>query len=224
MEQLFTSITNGGTFTVQTFLMESLVSVVIGFLLSLFLAKTEHESQSFLTTILLLPFIVQIVITLVNGNLGAGVAVAGAFSLVRFRSAQGTGREITAIFLAMASGLATGMGQVFVALFLCFVGILILFFVKALRIGEKDEFRTLIITAPEDVDCDDAFDDIFQKYTTKTELLETRTTNMGSLYRMTYHISLKSNTKIKNFVDELRTKNGNLEISIGRKLNEEGKI
>jgi uncharacterized membrane protein YhiD involved in acid resistance len=165
---------------------------------------------------------VQVIIMLVNGNIGTGVAVAGAFGLVRFRSAAGTAREISMIFLAMAIGLATGMGYVLIAaLFFCIMAAFLLL-LQQLRFGcEKENVRELKITIPENLDCDGLFDDLFRVYTYEAELERVRTSNMGTLYELDYKVILRDEHKIKAFLDELRSRNGNLNISCGRPVTKE---
>ncbi|MCR4738712.1 MAG: DUF4956 domain-containing protein, partial [Lachnospiraceae bacterium] len=159
----------------------------------------------------------KLVIILVNGNIGAGVAVAGAFSLVRFRSAPGRGQEITAIFLAMAAGLATGMGYVGVAILFSVLVSVINIILNVLNIGSEEKgMKTLKITVPENLDYEGKFEDIFGRYLKSYTYDEVRTTNMGSLYRITLSVMLKDNVTAKEFIDELRTGNGNLDISLGR--------
>ena len=156
---------------------------------------------------------------MVNGNVGAGVAVAGAFSLVRFRSVPGTAKEIGTIFLAMAAGLIAGMGYLgYAVLFSLIMGIVMLL-LNILGVGthQKDtKDKTLKITIPEDLNYGGAFDDVFEKYTEKCEIVSVKTSNMGSLYKLTYHLNLKDTSEEKAFLDELRCRNGNLEISIAR--------
>jgi uncharacterized membrane protein YhiD involved in acid resistance len=174
-------------------------------------------SQSLALTLAMLPTIVQIIIMMVNGNVGAGVAVAGTFSLVRFRSANGTAREIAMIFLAMAIGLATGMG---------FVGLAVIFFavmaaycliLTSIKFGGSSEAeRQLKITIPENLDYDGIFDDLFAEYTISSVLDKVKTTNMGTLYELSYRIVFKDEHRAKEFMDEIRIRNGNLGISCGR--------
>ncbi len=160
--------------------------------------------------------IVMLIIMMVNGNIGAGVAVAGAFALVRFRSVPGTAREIAAIFTAMAIGLAIGMGYVGVAvLFFLFVSVFALALTK-LDFGKKSKTeKTIKITLPENFDYDGLFDDIFEKYKINAHLEKIRTTNMGTLYELTYQATFPDDGGPKPFIDELRTRNGNLQIAVG---------
>lgn len=205
------------TITLPTFLICTAVSLALG-LCSAFLCKYKNKTtQSFLITIAMLPAAVQMVIMLVNGNIGAGVAVAGAFGLVRFRSAQGTAREITAIFITMALGLATGMGYIGLAVLFFAITALFQFLLCSCRFGATGETeRDLRITIPEDLDYEGIFDDIFQKYTSSAVLDSVKTSNLGTLYELRYTIALKEDRVPKAFLDEIRTRNGNLNIVCGR--------
>ena len=195
-----------------------LTALVIGAFLGLIYTRQSRYTSSFLVTLALLPAIVCVVILLVNGNIGAGVAVAGAFSLVRFRSQPGTAREIGALFLAMSSGLACGMGYLgYAVLFTVVLGLLMLG-LEALctRLPRRDSEKTLRITIPEDLDYCELFDDLFAEYTNRWESVAVKTTDMGSLFKLTYHITLKDAKREKEFLDALRCRNGNLEISLSR--------
>lgn len=190
-------------------------SIVIGLAIALVYMKTEKRySSGFVVTLALLPAVVQIVIMMVNGNLGAGVAVAGAFSLVRFRSIPGTAKEIAAIFIAMAAGLSTGMGYIAFAAVFAAAMLLLLVLYSALRFGSKanTKKKELRIVIPESLNYTEAFDDLFEKYTTYSELVSVKTTNMGSLFKLQYEIQLKNEGDEKEFIDSLRCRNGNLEI------------
>lgn len=165
----------------------------------------------------MLPAIVAVIIMMVNGSIGASVAVAGTFSLVRFRSAPGTAREICAVFLAMAVGLACGMG--YVAFAAIFAVILALVTVAYDRVGflEKRDGgveKVLKVTVPEDLDYEGMFDDLFKKYTTRARLTSVKTSNLGSLNKLHYNVTMKKVGTDKEFIDELRCRNGNLEISL----------
>jgi hypothetical protein len=201
----------------STFLICTAVSIVLGILTALVYTFRNRCSQSFAITLAVLPAIVQVVIMLVNGNIGAGVAVAGAFSLVRFRSAPGTAKEIGAIFLAMAIGLATGMGYVTLAvLFFVIIGAFMLL-LNLVKFGDGDRAeRSLKITIPENLDYDGIFDDLFTQYTERATLEKVKTSNMGTLYELQYSIVLKSKEIPKAFIDELRTRNGNLNITCSK--------
>ncbi|MCR5001562.1 MAG: DUF4956 domain-containing protein [Lachnospiraceae bacterium] len=217
LNNIFTSIMTNGTFTATTLAAAVITAFICGFIIAGAYTYTDRCSKSFATTLVLLPAIVELVIILVNGNIGAGVAVAGAFSLVRFRSAPGRGREITGIFLAMAVGLAAGMGYLGVAVLFTVLVSGINVALNVLHFGTTDGgIRQLKITIPEDLDYEGRFDDIFKKYLKNYTFDEVRTTNMGSLYRLTLSVTMKDNASSKKFLDELRTRNGNLDLSLGR--------
>lgn len=194
-----------------------LISGVLGLLISVTYMHTGTVSKNFARTLVLLPMIVCLVISMVNGNLGTSVAILGAFSLVRFRSLQGSSRDICYIFFAMAIGLTCSIGYglyaAVVTVTICLVQLL-LFFTKYAE--PKAVGKDLRITLPENLDYVHIFDDIFEKYTRKFELYRVKTTNMGSLYDLYYHILEKDEELEKEFLDELRTRNGNLTIVCGR--------
>lgn len=207
----------GTELTLTSFLICTGVSLLLGVGTALVAGYRSRSTQSLAVTLAILPAVVQAVIMLVNGSIGAGIAVAGAFSLVRFRSTPGTAREIAAIFLAMAIGLATGMGYVGLAalLFLILAGAMLA--LTALRFGQKEDAgRILKITIPEDLDYDGLFDDLFERYTTAHTLEKVKTTNMGTLYELRYRITLRQEPVPKVFLDELRCRNGNLNITCCR--------
>lgn len=212
----------GTELTLTSFLICTGVSLLLGVGTALVASYRSHSTQSLAITLAILPAVVQAVIMLVNGSIGAGIAVAGAFSLVRFRSAPGTAREIAAIFLAMAIGLATGMGYVGLAvlLFLILAGAMLA--LTAMRFGQKEDAgRILKITIPEDLDYDGLFDDLFERYTTAHTLEKVKTTNMGTLYELRYRITLRQEPVPKVFLDELRCRNGNLNITCCREESHE---
>ncbi len=222
METLFRGIFDSSTQSVigvGQFILCVAVSLLIGLFLSFVYTYKSRYTQSFVITLCLLPAVVCVVIMMVNGNVGAGVAVAGAFSLVRFRSVPGTAKEIGTIFLAMGAGMIAGMGYLgYAALFTLLLGAVMLGLNMA-GFGLKksaDMDKMLRITIPEDLDYVSVFDDLFEKYTIKATVESVKTTNMGSLFKLTYHIILKDQSKEKEFIDALRERNGNLEISIGR--------
>ncbi|MBE5996634.1 MAG: DUF4956 domain-containing protein [Lachnospiraceae bacterium] len=215
---LFGTIVKQGMVSPGGFLAATIVSLLIGIFIAFMYSRVNHCSPSVLFTLIMVPAIVQLVIMMVNGNIGAGLAVAGAFSLVRFRSIAGKGQEITVIFLAMATGLATGMGYLGIAIIFAVIMMLLYTALSIVKIGQNGRERLLRITIPEDLDYDEVFDSIFKKYTKRSELLEARTTNMGSLYKLQYAVVLKNGAKEKKFLDEIRTRNGNLEVSIGKML------
>ena len=207
---------------VSDFLLCLGISLALGLITAIaYMIKNEH-SNSFIVTLALLPAVVCVVIMMVNGNIGAGVAVAGAFSLVRFRSAPGSAKEIVAIFLAMGTGLICGMGYLgFAALFTLIM--CAMFIIYNLLSGgyavKMAANKTINITIPEDLDYTGAFDDIFAQYTKKNELVKVKTTNMGSMFRLTYNITLRDASKEKEMIDRIRERNGNLEIMVSKQEN-----
>lgn len=214
---LFSSVITKESIDIGVYFGCTLVSLFLGLLIAGVYAYRTRYSQSFLVSLIVLPAIVQIVIMLVNGNLGTGVAVAGAFSLVRFRSLPGKAKDIALIFLTMAIGLATGTGYLGIAIVFTVMISVILLLVNWLKIGEPMmNERELTITIPESMDYTDVFDSVFEEYTVQVELMEVRTSNMGSLFKLTYRIKLKEIKKEKEFIDKLRCRNGNLEIRCGR--------
>ena len=215
----FASILSNGEFTGTTLAVSTAVAIACGLIIALSYMMKNRCSKSFAITLVLLPAIVELVIILVNGNIGAGVAVAGAFSLVRFRSAAGKGQEITSIFLSMAVGLATGMGYVGVALMFTILICAVSYVLNLVRFGqENDSVRMLHITVPENLDYEGRFEDLFEKYLKTYEYESVKTTNMGSLYKITLNVALKDKVSTKEFLDELRTRNGNLDISLQRTI------
>lgn len=220
LETMFSGVFSSGSsaaIELPKFLLCVGVSLVIGLLIAVCYMIKSRYTKSFVVTLATLPAVVCMVIMMVNGNLGAGVAVAGTFSLVRFRSVPGTAREIGAIFLAMGAGLATGMGYLgYAALFTVILsGVSVIYTFS--RVGEMDSARrTMKITIPEDLNYTDVFDDIFRKYTRAAELAGVRTSGMGSLFKLTYDLTLVDPSTEKAFIDELRCRNGNLEIVLTR--------
>ena len=209
----------GTTISVGDFMICILVSLLIGAFIAGVYAYRSNYTKSFVVTLMMLPATVCIVIMMVNGNVGAGVAVAGAFSLVRFRSVPGTAKEIGTIFLAMAAGLIAGMGYLgYAVLFTAVMGI-VMFLLNTVDVWNNKRpslDKTLKITIPEDLNYGEVFYDLFEKYTKSCETVSVKTSNMGSLYKLTYNITLKSLENEKEFIDELRCRNGNLEIAICR--------
>ena len=212
---MFTSILNetAGSLSITSALICSAASIVLGLVIAAVYILGGKCSKSFALTAAILPVLVQTVIMLVNGNLGAGVAVMGAFSLVRFRSFPGSSKEIAILFFAMSVGLATGMGYItFAALFTVIVAALFLILTKTGFAERGTSEKTLRVQIPESLDYTDVFKDIFNKYTTSATLEKVKTTNLGSMFELTYAITLKSAECEKNMIDEIRCRNGNLTI------------
>lgn len=203
--------------TLSAFLMCIFAALVLGVLTALVFSFRNKHSGSLILALAVLPPIVTMVIMMVNGNIGAGLAVAGTFSLVRFRSAPGTAREICGLFMSTAIGITCGMGFIGIAAVFFLVMAVFLVLLSLFRFGETAaSSRKLKITIPENLDYDGLFDDIFEKYTSRHELVKVKTTNMGTLYELTYTINLKTPEVSKQFIDDIRCRNGNLNIICGR--------
>ena len=215
MLDLFNSIIPSTGITPSVFIILVLATLVLGGILALIHTYKNDYTKSFIMTLAILPAVVAVVILMVNGNIGAGVAVAGAFSLVRFRSAPGTAREIGALFAAMGMGLIMGMGYIgYAALFTCLIGTAMLVY-AGISAGDKKNIRkSLKITIPENLNYTDVFDEVLNKYTKSYRLKQVKTSNMGSLFKLSYEIVLSDPALEKEFLDDLRVRNGNLEISI----------
>lgn len=210
------SVLTGGVITMPALLMCTAASLVLGVVIAAGYLFRNTASRSFIMTLILLPAVVQMVIMLVDGNLGTGVAVAGAFSLVRFRSVPGSAREICSLFLAMMLGLATGTGYLGIAAIATVILTAAQIVLTLCPMPKSVPEQELKITIPESLDYTGVFDDLFDEYTRSHELMLVKTTNMGSLYELRYHIQLKDMAQEKKFLDELRCRNGNLTISCGR--------
>ena len=212
-----TIFTNGNT--VQAVMISLGVALIVGVIFACACYYKTKSTKSFLVATALLPFAVTLVIILVNGNIGAGVAMAGAFGLVRFRSAPGTAREISTIFIAMASGLAFGMGYIaYGVIFMLVAGGALMVFAKIKIFERKPNFKEKIIriTMPECLDYTQVFDEVLAKFTSKNEIVKIKTINMGSMFKVDYKVTLIDEKQEKQMIDEIRTLNGNLEISVLR--------
>lgn len=220
LDYLMNLTTASTSITIEQLILNTLASLVIGLAAAGVYMYKNRYSKSFVVTLALLPAMVQIVILIVNGNLGTGVAVMGAFSLVRFRSIPGSAREIGSIFFAMALGLATGTGYITYAfLFLIIVGGMTLT-LNNTRFGEtRHTEKQLKIIIPENLNYEGLFDDLFKKYTKSAQLIQVKTTNMGSLFELSYEIQMDQSMAEKEFIDQIRCRNGNLNIVCGRVCN-----
>ncbi len=212
MSSIFSSILIG-SFSVGQYLLCLLFAGLCGVIAALSLRSESNTTRSFLISLVVLPIIVTTVILMVNGNVGTGIAVAGAFSLVRFRSAAGKARDISAIFLVMAAGLACAAGYVAIALLFTVIASGLILLLSRVPMS-CDRFAALHITVPESVHFANAFDDLFEQYTKSRTFVKARTSNMGSLYKLDYKIEMKDPDKLQEFLDAMRCRNGNLEIAI----------
>ena len=205
------------TVTPAGFAICSIASIVLGACIALIYMYKHKYSKNFVVTLALMPLIVQVVILLVNGNLGAGIAVMGVFNLVRFRSIPGSAKDIGSVFLAMAVGLATGMGYIGIAVLLTLlIAIFNVIYVSTSFGTPKQPSKTLKITVPEDLEYESAFDNVLDEYTTSHELVSVQTSNMGSLFQIEYTLQMCDSASEKQMLDHLRCLNGNLKIVLTR--------
>lgn len=203
----------------------AVIAGVLGVGISLTYMKTGKVSKNFARTLIILPILVCVVMTMVNGNLGTSVAIVGAFSLIRFRSLQGSSRDIAFIFFAMTAGLTCSMGYILFAAAVTVLVCVILFVLQLIHYGEKrTEEKDLRITIPENLDYTNIFQELFEEYTKEHKLLQVKTTNMGSLYELRYHTTLKNAAQEKEFLDAIRCRNGNLTVILGRTDMEEEEL
>jgi hypothetical protein len=205
----------------SSILLCSIISIILGAVIALTHKQTSKYNKNFLVTLSILPLLVQTIIIMVNGNLGTSVAIMGAFSLVRFRSLPGTSKEILSVFFAMTVGLATGMGHLVFAIIITIIGSLAIFILSKVALFNKNKKEKILkIMIPENLDYTNVFDDIFETYTEKVELEQVKTTNMGSMFDLSYRIILNENVNEKAFLDDLRVKNGNLKVMISHPIEE----
>ena len=213
---LFSSIFTS-TFTLGQFLIAVLASMVLGFVVSIYYMFRNTYSKGFVPSLILIPAIECVVIIMINGNMGAVIAVSGSFALIRFRSARGSAKDLTAIFMAMAIGIICGTGYIGIAvlftLIVCAVGM----FLSFVKYGECDgKMRYLKITVPENLNYDEAFEEVLDNYCSSYEIEKVKTLSLGSLFRVDYSIVMKDTSKIKAMIDDLRIRNNNLEIVCGK--------
>ena len=212
MSSIFNSVLTG-SFSVGIYLLCLLFAGLCGAITALALQRESTASRSFLLSLVVLPIIVATVILMVNGSVGTGIAVAGAFSLVRFRSAAGKARDITAIFLVMTAGLACAAGYIAAALLFTVIASALMALLSRVPM-RCERFMELHVTVPESLHFADAFDDLFRQYTKSWKLMKAKTSNMGSLYKLDYRIEMKEPNAMQEFLDALRCRNGNLEIAL----------
>ena len=213
---MFDSIYSATVTPAQFFTMAA-AALISGFLYSRIMSFRVRSTKRFFIVSALIPFVVSAVITFVSGNIGAGVAIGGAFGLIRFRSAPGSADEIAAILVAMGAGIAFGMGYIAYGVIILLAMAVLFLLLSQVRIFEHvglAEDRLLRITVPETLEYSGAFDDAFERYLKKAENTGVKTTGMGSMFRLSYKIQMRDPAEEKQFIDELRTRNGNLEISI----------
>ena len=224
-DQLFSDVFTGTAINPASMFGAIGVGLVLGLILAKVYQYKTIYSKSFMMTLVMLPTLIAIVIFLVNGSLGAGVAVMGAFSLIRFRSAPGGAKELLAIFLAMTIGIAVGMGYLIFASVFTIIMSVVMLLLETVNFGQlKHSMRQVTVVIPESLDYEMVFDDIFQKATNYVELANVKTSDMGSLFKIKYIVQLNGTMTEKELVDALRTRNGNLEIAISRYVTKENEL
>ena len=223
---MFNSIFADGSLTAGSVFLSLGLAMLLGFAGAFYYTKRNvTATRSFAFTLAMLPLIITTVIMAVNGNLGAGIAVAGSFSLIRFRSVQGSGQEILAIFLAAAVGLCLGAGYIAVACLLTALCILFHAALSACRFGQGAENqRELRISLPESMDYEGLFDDLLDACFVSRELIRVRTVEMGTAYQLIYRGVLRDTKEAKPFLDAVRVRNGNLPVALGRVAEERGEM
>ncbi|MDO4872140.1 MAG: DUF4956 domain-containing protein [bacterium] len=213
---MFNSIISAGL-TLENLAICSAVSILCGLIIAFTHTRTTNFTKNFAITLVSLPILVQAVMMMVNGNLGTGVAIMGAFGLVRFRSLPGTSREIVSVFFAMAMGLATGTGYVIFAIMATLLISLMLAILTKIPLFDSPDSRQILrITLPEDADAEQLLNPIFENFKVKSTLLSTRLKNMGSLFELTYQVDLPRGLNQKEFIDELRIRNRNLALILSK--------
>lgn len=217
---IFDSSVNG--LDITTGLICAAVAVGLGIVIAITHMKTSQTTKGFLVTLATLPLLVMAVMIMINGNLGTSIAILGAFSLIRFRSIQGKAKDLLSVFFAMMVGLACGMGHILFATVITVISVVIIVLFSNTNFLEPNKKqRVLKIVVPEDLDYEEVFNEIFAKYTSKAELIQMKTMNMGSLYKLTYNITMKTNAREKDFLDEIRVKNCNLKVLLSHPCMEE---
>lgn len=221
---MFNSVfdTSGAGLNITSILICSGVALALGLVIAFTHMKTSKTSKNFLITLTILPLLVEVVMLMVNGSLGTSIAILGAFGLIRFRSIAGNSKEISSVFFAMAIGLALGMGHILFAAVITAITVIVIIILSKSNIFDLSaQPQTLQIVVPEDLDYTHMFDPEFKKYTTHHELVRSKTTNMGSLYQLTYDVNLKRSANEKEFLDALRVKNSNLKVLLSHVSKEE---
>ena len=217
---IFDSTTTG--LSITTGLICAGVALALGVVIAITHMKTSQTTKGFLVTLATLPLLVMAVMIMINGNLGTSIAILGAFSLIRFRSIQGKAKDLLSVFFAMMVGLACGMGHVLFAAVITVIAVIaIILFTYTHFLEPNKKQRVLKIMVPEDLDYEEVFDEIFAKYTSRVDLVQMKTMNMGSLYKLTYDITMKNGVKEKEFLDEIRIKNCNLKVLLSHPCMEE---
>lgn len=205
--------------TMNSLVIVIISSLILGFIISITHKLTSKYNKNFLITLMIIPLMVAMIILTVNGSLGTGIAVAGAFSLIRFRSVPGTSKEILSILISMTVGLVLGTGYVLFGVLITIISSIMILILNKIKLFENNDNKILKILVPENLDYTDIFNDEFNRYLNSYEINQVKTTNMGSLYEITYLVNLKKINE-KEFIDKLRIKNGNLKVSLSKPIEE----
>ena len=216
MTNIFGSIF-ANNLTLGTFLIAVVASIILGFIVAITFMYKNTYTKSFISALILIPAIETVVIMLVNDNIGVGLSVAGSFALIRFRSVKGNAKELLAIFLAMTIGIICGTGYIALAVIFTLLLCIVIFVLALTDFGKQsDNDRYLKITIPESLNYEEAFDEVLNRYTRSYELDGIKTLALGSIFRLDYKIIMKDSKQLKDMINELRTRNGNLEIMCGK--------
>ncbi|MGG1519121.1 DUF4956 domain-containing protein [Paenibacillus oryzisoli] len=216
IDSLFSQVSTNAELTMTTALLTMVISIVLGAIISFTYRKTQpNYTQSFTLTMVVLPAIVAIIILLIGSNIARAFSLAGAFSIIRFRSAPGDPKDIAFVLFTMAAGLASGVGAFGYAVLFTVVLCVLMFVLKVIKFGEKTATQKLLkVTIPENLGYEEAFDEFFRKFNIAYELRKVRTTELGSLYELVYAVTIDHLTNQKEFLDAIRTRNGNLDITL----------
>lgn len=216
MESIFASSAADTTLTIWQAILTLAVAIVLGAIISITYMKTQPAySPSFTLTMMVLPAIVAIIILLIGSNVARAFSLAGAFSIIRFRSAPGDSKDISYVLFSMAAGLAAGVGAFGYAVLFTIILCVLMYVLNQIKFGaRKDALKTLKVTIPENLGYEEAFDEVFRMHNIGYELKKVKTTELGSLYEVVYSIKMGPSTNQKAFLDDIRTRNGNLDITL----------
>ena len=216
LEKLFGVAEQAETISLGTTLSYMLAAVVVGILIAavyILITEKSRRSLSFIVSMLILPAVVALVITLVGSNVARAFSIAGVFALVKFRSVPGESKDISLVFMAMAAGLSCGMGYITLAFCVLFVlSVIVVLAFKVVALCFKNNAKQLRVQIPEDMNYVGVFDDLFKEYAKEAKLERVKTTNMGTLFELYYYIQMKNDADEKKFMDEIRCRNGNLRV------------
>lgn len=209
------SSTTGESFTLTNTLIILGVAIILGVLISIVYMKTNKVyTEAFPLTLIMLPVIISIIILLVGNNVARAFSLAGAFSIIRFRSAPGNPKDLSYVFFTLAVGLALGMGYIGYGVLFTIILCAVMIILAEINFGDtKGNKLKLKITIPENMNYEDAFNDILDRFTTSWKLVRVKTKEFGVLYELSYELVMNPGNQ-KQFMDEVRTRNGNLTVSL----------